>query len=110
MESPFRRPLPDDLTLIETFGRRDGGFVRLADHLARLERSAAALGVPLRPGGDRPGARRRAPATEPLRVRLTLARDGAVAVDGGAARARARRSGGWRSPASGSTRTTRGCG
>ena len=59
VESPVRGPLPADLTLIETFGRRDGGFVDLADHLARLERSAAALGVPLRPGGDRPRARRR---------------------------------------------------
>ena len=46
MESPVRRPLPADLTLIETFGRRDGGFVGLADHLLRLERSAAALGMP----------------------------------------------------------------
>ena len=45
MESPFRGPLPDRLMLIETFGRRDGGFVRLAEHLARLERTARALGL-----------------------------------------------------------------
>ncbi len=82
MESPVRGPLPADLTLIETFGRRDGGFVGLADHLARLERSAAALGVPC----DRAAIARALAAVageEPLRVRLTLAVDGAVAVTSG---------------------------
>ena len=82
MESPVRGPLPADLTLIETFGRRDGGFVGLADHLARLERSAAALGVPC----DRAAIDRALAAVageEPLRVRLTLAVDGAVAVTSG---------------------------
>ena len=89
MESPVRGPLPADLTLIETFGRRDGGFVGLADHLARLERSAAALGVPC----DRAAIDRALAAVagaEPLRVRLTLAVDGAVAVTSGAARPLAR--------------------
>jgi 4-amino-4-deoxychorismate lyase len=79
VESPVRGPLPDDLTLIETFGRREGVFVRLADHLDRLARSAAALGVPHdRAPIDRAlwGVR----GADPLRVRLTLARDGTVAV------------------------------
>lgn len=80
MEGPFRRPLPDGLRLIETFARRDGTSVHLADHLTRLERTARALEVPF----DR-AAIDRALATVagagPLRVRLTLATDGAVAVE-----------------------------
>jgi 4-amino-4-deoxychorismate lyase len=65
--------------LIETFGRRDGAFVGLADHLARLERTAAALGVAF----DHAAIDRALAAIdgdEPLRVRLTVARDGTVAV------------------------------
>jgi 4-amino-4-deoxychorismate lyase len=82
VESPFRGPLPADLTLIETFGRRDGAFVGLADHLARLERTAAALGVPC----DRAAIDRALAAVAgdgPLRVRLTVALDGEVAVAAG---------------------------
>jgi 4-amino-4-deoxychorismate lyase len=79
VESPVRGPLPDDLTLIETFGRREGVFVRLGDHLDRLARTAAALGVP----HDRAAIERALGSVrgaDPLRVRLTLARDGTVAV------------------------------
>ena len=90
---PIRRPEPEyeealwkawfadpsaDLTLIETFGRRDGGFVGLADHLARLEPQRGGAGVPAT-GRRSPRARRRrrrgAVAGAP-----TLAVDGAVAV------------------------------
>lgn len=79
MEGPFRRPLPPGLTLIETFGRRDGGFVGLDDHLARMRRTASLLGVPF----DAPAIDRALAAVTgdgPLRVRLTLALDGAVAA------------------------------
>jgi 4-amino-4-deoxychorismate lyase len=79
MESPFRGPLPDRLMLIETFGRRDGGFVRLAEHLARLERTARALGLAFeRAAIDRVLAG--VAGDGPLRVRLTLDRQGVPAV------------------------------
>lgn len=78
MEGAFRRPLPDGFRLIETFGWRPGaGFARLAAHLARLERSAALVGAPFaRAAIDR--ALTGAGGDGPLRVRLTLARDGAA--------------------------------
>ena len=78
VESPFRRPLPADLTLIETFARCGGAFVNLGDHLARLEHRAAA-----RHGFDGAAidcALAGVEGAEPLRVRLTLALDGTVAV------------------------------
>ena len=80
MESPFRRPLPDGLRLIETFARRDGGFVHLVEHLARLARTARALEVPF----DRAAidlALATVDGAGPLRVRLTLTTDGTVAVE-----------------------------
>ena len=80
MEGPFRAPLPEGLVLIETFARRDGGFVRLAGHLARLEATARVLGFRF----DRAAidAALAAVAGEgPLRVRLTLDREGAPAVE-----------------------------
>ena len=44
MESPIRGPLPGDLTLIETFGWRQGpGFVNLRRHLARAVSHQAAF-------------------------------------------------------------------
>jgi 4-amino-4-deoxychorismate lyase len=79
VESPFRRPLPGDLTLIETFGRRDGAFVNLGDHLARLERTARLLGMAF-DGAAIDRALAGVVGAEPLRVRLTLALDGTVAV------------------------------
>jgi 4-amino-4-deoxychorismate lyase len=78
VESPVRRPLPDGLTLIETFGRREGRFVNLPLHLARLERTARVLGVPF----DRAGIERALAGVDgegPLRVRLTLDRAGRAA-------------------------------
>lgn len=80
MESPFRSPLPPGLKLIETFGRQGGAFVRLPAHLARLERTAAALGVPF----DRAAVARALatlPADRPLRVRLTLDAEGTPTVE-----------------------------
>lgn len=76
MESPFCQP---DLKLIETFGWDGTAYPRLARHRARLQASAAALGfmfdpaafcaaVPASPGADR------------LRLRLTLDRQGTIAV------------------------------
>ena len=41
---PVSPTLPDGLTLIETFGWRDGRFVNGAEHLARLERTAGRSG------------------------------------------------------------------
>jgi 4-amino-4-deoxychorismate lyase len=82
LEGPFRRQLPDDLTLIETFGWRYGpGFVNIRDHLARLERTARLLAVPFDRRAIERGLGRHAGGTRPLRVRLTLARSGAVAVE-----------------------------
>jgi 4-amino-4-deoxychorismate lyase len=71
VESPFRRPLPDGLTLIETFGRNEGGFVNLPLHLARLERTARALGLAFEPAGVE-RALAGVAGEGPLRVRLTL--------------------------------------
>ena len=79
MESPFRAAVPDGLRLIETFARRGGGFVRLDRHLARLERTAGALGFRFdRSAIDRTLAT--AAGDAPARVRLTLDRDGDAAV------------------------------
>ncbi|MBP7240743.1 aminotransferase class IV [Amaricoccus sp.] len=81
MESPFRPAVPDGLLLIETFARRDGGFVRLDRHLARLERTARALAF----GFDRAAikAKLATVADDPARVRLTLDREGAATVSAG---------------------------
>lgn len=88
MESPFLRPfppdvIPADLTLIETFGWRDGRFLRLEAHLARLAATAAQFGVPY----DRAAIGRSLDAAvdaaghgQPLRVRIALDLPGTVAV------------------------------
>ncbi len=78
MEGAFRRPLPDGLTLIETF-RWEGGFVRLEAHLARLAGTAARLGVPLDRGAV-DAALAGVTGEGPLRVRLTVDLGGGVAV------------------------------
>ncbi len=81
MESALRRSAPGDLKLIETLRREaDGRFPRLPLHLARLQRGAATLGVPF----DRGAVERALDAVSgdgALRVRLTLALDGALAVE-----------------------------
>ncbi len=79
MESAFRRPVPDGLTLIETFGRRAGRFVHLADHLARLECTARALGI-VRDGDAIDRALAEVTEDE-ARVRLTLDRAGRPAIE-----------------------------
>lgn len=70
-----------DFSLIETLRYEpDIGFVRLRLHLARLKRSARRLGFA---GAERAQAELQAAvqgATGPLRVRLTLDRNGTVAV------------------------------
>ena len=80
MEGSFRHAAPDGLLLIETLARREGRFVRLARHLARLERTARALCFRFDPAAI---ARTldAVSGADPLRVRLTLDRRGAPAVE-----------------------------
>lgn len=56
------------------------GFLRLELHLARLARSAAALGFPLDIAAARQTIEAIAQGDEPLRVRLTLSPDGVIAT------------------------------
>jgi len=79
LESPFCRP---DTRLIETFGWDGTAFCRLEAHLARARASAGALGfrwdesaITAALGG--------VTGTAPLRVRLTIGRDGAAEVTTG---------------------------
>jgi 4-amino-4-deoxychorismate lyase len=69
----------DSLRLIETLLWDGARFPRLAGHLARLEASAARLGFACDAAAVRT-ALAGAVRAVPLRVRLTLAADGAVAV------------------------------
>lgn len=79
MEGSFRLAAPDGLRLIETFARREGRFVRLARHLARLERTAGVLGFRFDAAAiDR--ALAAVAGDDPLRVRLTLDRAGTPEV------------------------------
>ena len=74
MESAFRDP---ELKLIETFGWDGTCFPRLPRHLERMKKSAQALGFPFDP--DLPcAALPRDPGSEPLRLRLTLSRQGEI--------------------------------
>lgn len=81
MQGPLRERAPERLILIETLGWRPGeGAVRARAHLARMERGAAALGLPF----DAAAARARLDAVSgraPLRLRLTLDRDGALTLE-----------------------------
>ncbi|MFO1144091.1 MAG: aminotransferase class IV [Amaricoccus sp.] len=74
-------PFPSDLKLIETFGRDSGGrFPRLPAHLARLARTAAALGV----SPDWPAIGRVLATISgegALRIRLTVTLAGVPAVE-----------------------------
>jgi 4-amino-4-deoxychorismate lyase len=81
VESPIRGPLAPDLTLIETFGWRNAGFVNLREHLARLMRTAQALGIRYDRAAIERELARHAGGERPLRVRLTIAIDGTVAVE-----------------------------
>lgn len=80
MEDPFRDPVPPGTRLIETFGYRAGqGIARQGLHLARLARSARALGFALDAGAlrDRLAA---IGGDSDLRCRLTLAPDGSIEI------------------------------
>ncbi len=67
------------LVLIETLRREEGGYPRLAGHLARLEHSAAWFGFPYR--RERiVAALDRCPSTGVWRVRLTLGKAGVPEV------------------------------
>ena len=79
MESPFCRP---DTRLIETFGWDSGAFRRLGAHLARARASAAALGFFWDESAIR-AALGGVTGAAPLRVRLTIGRDGAAEVTTG---------------------------
>ncbi|MDA5092518.1 aminotransferase class IV [Aliiroseovarius sp. KMU-50] len=78
MESPLCRSitdLPERTQLIETFALGPDGVDRLDLHMSRMARSADALGFEF----DEPKARvlvSGTDASEPLRARLTLSRDG----------------------------------
>lgn len=75
MESPLRGRVPAGTQLIETFGwTPDAGFARLDLHLARMQRSAKALGFAF----DEARALYEIQVTgeTPLRCRLTLGEEG----------------------------------
>lgn len=75
MESPLRERVPAGTQLIETF-RWDpkGGFQHLNRHLARMERSAQALGFAYEEA--RALYEMQVSGDQPLRCRLTLGEDG----------------------------------
>lgn len=76
-EGALRDGTPADLELIETLRWAPGdGFVRLDRHLRRLYASAHALGFPADPEAVGQALRECRGERVPLRVRLTLARDG----------------------------------
>lgn len=79
MEGSFRATVPDELLLIETFARRAGSFVRLARHLARLERTARKFAFPFEPAAI-DASLAAVTGDDPMRVRLTLDRQGATTV------------------------------
>ena len=77
MESAIRPSLPRDFRLIETFAwRRNPGFLNIDLHMARMERGARLFGLSF--DRDRIDAEleRVGQGPVPLRVRLTLGRDG----------------------------------
>ena len=79
LKARFLRECDPGLRLIETLRRENGACPRLAGHLARLRRSAEWLGFPL----DETVLQEQLaaqPATGIWRVRLTLGRDGVLAV------------------------------
>ena len=80
MENPLYQPAPDGMRLIETLGyRRNEGCRHLDLHLARLQRSALALGFSI----DLKAIRSHLQSIEsmtPLRCRLAVAQDGYFAL------------------------------
>ena len=80
-EGTLRDGSPAGFELIETLRWEPAeGFVRLERHLARLYASAAVLGFAVDPETVDAALREGADGPVPLRVRLTLARDGTVDV------------------------------
>jgi 4-amino-4-deoxychorismate lyase len=74
VESAFRDP---GLKLIETFGWDGNAYPRLPRHLARMKESAQVLGFPC-DSDVLSAALPPDPGSEPLRLRLTLSRQGEV--------------------------------
>ncbi len=80
-QSPFRHGDRADFQLIETLRwEPDGGFLRLDRHLARLASSAQQLGFRLSDEAIGETLRAAAVGDGPLRVRLTLSREGHAAI------------------------------
>lgn len=77
MESAICPSVPDGTQLIETFALTSGGVARLDLHVARMARSANALGFSFDAGQMRALLAETATAA-PLRARLTLAQDGTL--------------------------------
>ena len=76
MESPFRDPLPDGLSLFETLRWTPGdGALRGDRHLARMARAARRLGFPF-DGAEARALLEGLTGDAPLRVRLALFPDG----------------------------------
>jgi len=76
VESPFRDPLPDGLSLFETLRwTPETGALRGERHLARMERSARLLGFPF-DGAEARALLEGLAGDAPLRVRLALFPDG----------------------------------
>ncbi|WP_298852426.1 aminotransferase class IV family protein [uncultured Ruegeria sp.] len=72
MESPLRPSAEPDFRLIETLAfRPEQGFVRQDRHLARMARTASALGVPFN-SDEATAVLNEAVGDTPLRCRLTL--------------------------------------
>lgn len=80
-EGALRDGTAAGLELIETLRWEPGvGFIRLERHLARLEKSARALGFAHDDAAVREVLTGSVGGNEPLRVRLTLAKDGRIGV------------------------------
>ena len=80
LKSEFLSRLDPGLRLIETLRREEGGYPRLAGHLARLRRSAAWFGFPLDESAVAE-ALAGLPETGRRRVRLTLGAAGDITAE-----------------------------
>ena len=80
-EGALRDRLGAGHALIETLRWEPGaGFLRLERHLARIAASARAFAIPFDPQRAREALAGAADADRPLRMRLTLGADGAIAA------------------------------
>lgn len=80
LKSAFLTQLDPGLRLIETLRREEGGYPRLAGHLARLRRSAAWFGFPLDESAVA-AALTGVPGAGRQRVRLTLGAAGDITAE-----------------------------